>query len=207
VQNAIKFAGEVVSTSYLMDIIRRDKDYYIQSDGGVTFSGGEAFMQFNGLMELLTDCKKEGIHTAVETCGHVDPKRIKAAFPLIDLFLFDIKHTDKLLLKKETGADSELILGNLSYISELNSEKIIIRVPVLPGFNFNPKDIRSIFNLALDKKIKNVHLLPYHTLGKDKYDQLGLTYSFPHNKLLSKEELIPLKQIGEEMGLHIRIGG
>lgn len=206
-QNAIRFVGEKVPISHIMDIIRRDKAYYAHSGGGVTFSGGEAFVQFKGLIDLLSACKEEGIHTAVETCGQVEPPKIRQTFPLIDLFLFDIKHLDKTLLEKETGAHLGMILENLSYIAAYDPQKVIIRIPVVPGFNFSEKDITAIFELAIEKGIKNVHLLPYHTLGKDKYEQMGLTYLFTYHKLLSKEALAHLKAIGEKMGLSVRIGG
>lgn len=206
-QNAIRFVGERVSITHIMDIIRQDKLYYTNSGGGVTISGGEPFVQFNGLIQLLSACGQEGIHTAIETTGQADPEKIRRAFPLTNLFLFDIKHLDKTLLEKETGAHLDTILDNLSYIAALNPQKVIIRIPVIPGFNFSEKDIKPIFNLALQKGIKNIHLLPYHTLGKDKYEQMGLPYPFTHNNILPKEALIPLKEAGEGMGLSVRIGG
>lgn len=206
-QGAIKFAGKTLTATEIMRILLRDKDYYRDSDGGITFSGGEAFTQFEGLIELLVRCKNEGLHTAVETCGQVDFVRIKRAYPLIDLFLFDIKHTDKERLKTVTGADLEPILKNLRYISHKNPHKIIIRVPVIPGFNFDGNTLREIFSLAIDNRIKQVHLLPYHTLGKDKYEQMGLPYPYNYQQTLSKEDLLPFKVIGENMGLRIRIGG
>ena len=206
-QNAIKFIGEKVSVASIMDIIRRDKSYYETSGGGVTFSGGEAFVQHEALMTLLTSCKEEGIHTAIETCGQTDIHKIKEAFPLVDLFLFDIKHTDKNLLKKETGADWDVICSNLDYISKADPEKVIIRVPVIPGFNYTAGDITEIFKLAVKKGIKSVHLLPYHTLGMDKYEQIGMDYTYSHNTMVTKTELHPLKNEGEEMGLNVQIGG
>lgn len=213
-QNAIRFAGEKVSIGHIMDIIRRDKAYYTHSGGGVTVSGGEAFVQFNGLIDILSACREEGIHTAVETCGQVEPGKIHRALPLIDLFLFDIKHSDKTLLKKETGAHSDTILENLSYIAACDPQKVIIRTPVIPGFNFNENDIQfgetaiqSIFELAMHLKIKKIHLLPYHILGKGKYEQMGLAYPFAYDRILSKDALIPLKEIGEKMGLSVQIGG
>ena len=190
-----------------MEILLRDRDYYLNSGGGVTFSGGEAFTQFEGLMDLLIQCKNEKLHTSVETCGQVNLDKIKQALPLIDLFLFDIKHTDKDLLQKETGANLDTILTNLRYISSKSANKVTIRVPVIPGFNFNENTLREIFMLAKENRIKCVHLLPYHTLGKDKYEQLGLTYPYPCEQILAKEELFPFKEMGEKMGLEIRIGG
>jgi pyruvate formate lyase activating enzyme len=206
-QNAIKFVGESITSSEVMEILLRDRDYYLNSGGGVTFSGGEAFTQFEGLMDLLIQCKNEKLHTSVETCGQVNLDKIKQALPLIDLFLFDIKHTDKDLLQKETGANLDTILTNLRYISSKSANKVTIRVPVIPGFNFNENTLREIFMLAKENRIKCVHLLPYHTLGKDKYEQLGLTYPYPCEQMLAKEELFPFKEMGEKMGLEIRIGG
>ena len=205
--NAIKFVGEQMSASAIMDIVRRDKDYYTQSGGGITISGGEAFVQFEGLMDLLTRSKSEDINTAIETCGQVSQDKIKAVYSLADLFLFDIKHHDRAKLKAYTGANLDTIISNLTYLAEQNPEKITIRIPVLPTFNHNESDIRAIFTIAKERQIKNIHLLPYHTLGKDKYHQLGLKYIFPCDTTLTKEELVPLKKAGEDMGLNICIGG
>ncbi|MDH6357888.1 glycyl-radical enzyme activating protein [Parabacteroides sp. PF5-9] len=206
-QEAIRFAGENKTIGDIMHIIRRDKDYYLNSGGGVTVSGGEAFMQFEGLIRLLECCKKENIHTAIETCGQVQQEKIKKAAPLTDLFLFDLKHTNKERLKKETGADLELILSNLSFIADSYPEKLILRVPVIPGFNYTAEEIGHIFDLAIHYNIKNIHLLPYHTLGKDKYEQLGIPYPHPYSQMLTKEELIPYKKMGDQIGLNVQLGG
>lgn len=205
--NSIKFAGKIITSSEIMEIVLRDRDYYESSGGGITFSGGEAFAQFEGLMDLLTKSKMNNLHTAVETCGQINLEKIKKAFSLIDLFLFDIKHTDKKLLKKETNADLNVVLNNLRYIAQRDSSKIIIRVPIIPLYNYDIETIRSIFYLAKKNNIKQIHLLPYHTLGKSKYEQLGIKYNYPYERMLSKEELLPFKEIGEKIGLTIRIGG
>jgi pyruvate formate lyase activating enzyme len=202
-QDAIRFSGEKADIPYIMEIIKRDKEYYANSGGGVTFSGGEAFMQHEALIELVNRCKEEGIHTAVETSGQTGIENITEAYPLIDLFLYDIKHSDKDILKKVTGANLDTILANLDYMAGRDLNKIIIRIPVIPGFNFYTEEIASVFELALQRQIKEVHLLPFHTLGKDKYEQLGLSYPFSHTKMLTKEDLFPLKKMGERMGLHI----
>ncbi|MDR1624799.1 MAG: glycyl-radical enzyme activating protein [Tannerellaceae bacterium] len=202
-REAIRFSGEKAEIPYIMEIIKRDKEYYANSGGGVTFSGGEAFMQHRALTELLTRCKEEGIHTAVETSGQTRLENITEAYPLIDLLLYDIKHANKDVLHKVTGASLDTILANLDYAAGRDPNKIIIRIPVIPGFNFYTEEIASVFELARQRQIKEVHLLPFHTLGKDKYGQLGLSYTFPHNKMLTKEDLFPLQQMGESMGLHI----
>jgi pyruvate formate lyase activating enzyme len=206
-QDAIKFIGEKISVAEIMEKVCRDKDYYYHSGGGVTISGGEPFVQCEGLIALLRRCKSEGLHTAIETSGQADTDKIKKALPLVDLFLFDIKHTDTHELKKETRADLELIWNNLRTITAFDAKKVIIRVPVLPGFNHKPDIIRKIYDLALELNIREVHLLPYHTLGKDKYKQLGMPYTFSCDRILTNNELIPLKEMGEKMNLIIKAGG
>ncbi|MDR1919660.1 MAG: glycyl-radical enzyme activating protein [Tannerellaceae bacterium] len=206
-QHAIKYVGKKLSVTDVMDIVMRDKDYYLNSGGGISLSGGEAFVQFEGLMSLLRACRKEGLHCAVETSGQVHIEKMKAAFPLIDLFLFDVKHANKVLLKETTGADADLILSNLSFLAKRNPEKVKIRIPVIPGFNANEKDIKDIYYIALKNKITHIHLLPYHTLGKDKYKQLGLTYRFPSHAMLAEESLAPFKKMGESLSLQVEIGG
>jgi pyruvate formate lyase activating enzyme len=157
-------------------------------------------------MKLLSACKKESIHTAVETSGQVALDKIKQAFPLVDLFLFDIKHTHKEILKAQTGADVDVVLTNLRYIAASDPEKAIIRIPVIPGFNNAPKDIEGIFRFALENKLKKIHLLPYHTLGKTKYEQMGRVDPLPYaDTMLPKETLVPLKEMGEKMGLEVQI--
>lgn len=207
-QSAIRFAGESVSTARILDILLRDKAYYQDSGGGVTFSGGEAFLQFEGLADLLGRCKQNGLHTAVETCGQVPRRRLEATYPLIDLFLFDLKHTDPAKLRRVTGADRDTVVGGLRYLAGRDPEKVVIRVPVIPGFNFDEPALEALFSLAVELHIRRLHLLPYHTLGTDKYVQLGLAYPYaeqPH--LLSAADLLPFKEKGEKRGLEIRIGG
>lgn len=207
VQNAIKISGEKKTVKEIIDVVLRDKDYYDNSGGGVTVSGGEPFVQFEGLTEIFKQCKEYNLHTAVETCGQVSRSKISTIFPLIDLFLFDVKHINKEKLKETTGGDLDLILGNLRYIAHLDPSRVIIRVPVLPGFNYEKDVICDIYYLALECGIKTVHLLPYHTLGKNKYYQLGREYTFACDSILNKTDLIPLKELGESMGLNIKIGG
>lgn len=204
---AIRFAGQTLSTDEIMRTLLRDKAYYQNSGGGVTFSGGEAFMQSDGLTELLARCKNEGLHTAVETCGQADQGKIRKAYPLTDLFLFDLKHTDKALFRQETGADLDTILANLRYIAGRNPAKVTLRIPVIPGFNFHEKTLGDLFALAAGLHIPHVHLLPYHTLGKDKYAQLGLPYPYPYETMLAPRDLLPFQAAGRRMGLDVRIGG
>lgn len=206
-QNAVRFSSLSFTVSQVLETVLRDKDYYDNSGGGVTFSGGEAFLQFDGLMEMLMLSKSYNIHTAVETCGHVTPDRIRKALPWVDLFLFDIKHADPEILKSVVGADFRIIETNLRFIATNAPHKIIARVPVIPGFNFNDSDMKDIFNLLLNLGVKQVHLLPYHTLGVDKYIQLGLSYPYPYKKMLTMEDLRSTYDMAKSMGLDACLGG
>lgn len=196
--SALGLSGREMEPAEILAVVLRDRSYYRRTGGGITVSGGEPFGQARGLEELLALCKGEGLHTAVETTGNAPAQAILACGPLIDLFLYDLKHCDAALLKQVTGGDLSLILKNLSL---LPPEKVVLRIPVIPGFNFEESVIRAIFRLALDRGIRRVDLLPYHILGKGKYERLGLPYSHGDAEALTKKNLSGLKAMGEQMGL------
>jgi pyruvate formate lyase activating enzyme len=207
VNHVIQISGKIMNCEELYQIIIRDKDYYEESGGGLTLSGGEALLQIEQIIPLLIECRKQGIHIAVETCGCVPLDKIKAAYPVVDLFLFDIKSLDAEKLRRYTGGDMKTILSAFEMIAGINPDKIIIRVPVIPEFNNSEKDITKIFEFTLQHHIKEVDLLPYHTLGISKYEQLGRPYQFACKTSLQKEELNYLKEAGERRGLIVKIGG
>ena len=177
INGAIMLSGKRMAVCDILDIVLKDKAYYINSGGGVTLTGGEPFVQFEATMHLLTLCKEAGLHTAVETSGHVDPAAFAQAIPLIDLYLFDMKHCDPAVLMHVTGGDLERILRNLRALSESGKaqENVILRVPVIPGFNDSEETMKGIHSIAKEHGIGTVQLLPYHTLGKDKFAWLGMT--------------------------------
>lgn len=196
--------GKEMTVGAVMNVVERDRDYYRNSGGGVTFSGGEAFLQGEGLIALLEAAHAAGIHTAVETCGQAPSGWLQRAEPLTDLFLYDIKHCDGAVLKRTTGGDPDLILKNLRLVA--HSGKVIVRIPCIPGFNFDGTTLRGIFSLVLEYGIREVHLLPYHTLGIGKYDKLGRDYPWSREPL-RKEELEPYAALARTLGLTARIGG
>lgn len=206
-QNAIRFSGKTMSAEEIMQVVLRDKDYYDNSGGGVTFSGGDPFVQFAVFIELLKSCKAHGIHAAVETCGQTSIERIKEAEPLLDLFLFDLKHIDQNKFHEYTGGDINQILQNLEYVASLNKDKVILRVPVIPGLNNDYNTLCKILQKAREYSINTVNLLPYHTLGIAKYEQLGREYALKHLTSMAKDELKEYIIIGEKLGLNVQIGG
>ena len=196
--------GRLMSVREIMDAISRDADYYRNSGGGVTFSGGEAFMQGKGLLCLLRAAKEAGFHTAVETSGAASPTTILQAEPLTDLFLFDIKHCNPNQFKKIVGGSLAHILSNLKLLAP--SGKVITRIPCIPGFNLDEDTMKGIFEFARSLDIHEAHLLPYHTFAKDKYTSLGREFGWSEESL-KKEDLNPYAEMGERAGLTIKIGG
>ena len=202
--------GRPVNIDEVMAVLERDADYYANSGGGITFSGGECMMNGKVLLQMLKACKQRDWHTAIETSGMAPTKTFEAVLPYVDLFLFDLKHTDAQKLKAVTGADLNLILKNLRTISNyqlsiVNSQLTILRIPCIPEFNITPDFFTSAFALAKEFGIRHIDLLPYHTLGIEKYRQLDRKYPYPVTQPLDKKALLPYQQQGKALGLDIHI--
>lgn len=201
---ALKVLGTQKTTKEVIDIVLRDKVYYEQSNGGVTFSGGECFIQFEALKEMILMCKENGLSVAVETAGDVEWEKIEELIPYIDCFLFDVKHFDTKTIKDVTGGNGSRIFENLKKLASICPEKIIARTPVIPGFNYSDEIISKIFEMIKESGIKTVNLLPYHTLGVDKYIQMDKEYTLPI-KSLTKKELEKFKSLGEKYCLEVHL--
>lgn len=157
----------------IMEEILRDKAFYENTGGGVTFSGGECMLQIDFLAELLEKCKAAGIHTAVDTAGHVPFSSFERILPYTDLFLYDVKCFDPVLHRTGTGTDNGRILENLGRLLCRNAP-VRIRIPIIPGFNDTPAEMEKIRDfLWAHGKPEGVELLPYHAMGENKYRALG----------------------------------
>jgi len=168
--------GRKMTVDDAMDVIRRDRDFYDRSGGGVTLSGGEALLQWRFCRELLRRCKEEGIHTCVESALHVEAKAIDEVAPYADLFITDIKQMDSAVHKKFTGVGNELILRNIKKLAD-REMPLLIRIPIVPGFNDTIENIDSTGDFiqnSLDNKPTLVQLLKYRPLGVEKAKTLGL---------------------------------
>lgn len=169
---AKRICGKLYTVDEVFAQIEKDKTYYENSGGGVTFSGGECMLQIDFLCEILKKCKQNGIHTAVDTAGNVLWESFEKILPFTDLFLYDIKAFDKKLHKDGAGVSNTLILKNLERLS--GRAEIIIRIPVIGGYNDNTDEMRRIADFLKGIKYSRAELLPYHALGEHKYDALGL---------------------------------
>ena len=202
-----KIMGRDVTVAELMTEIEKDRIYYRRSGGGVTLSGGESLAQPDFAAAILRACKEKGINTALESTACAGYDKIQKLLPYLDLYLMDIKHTNSQKHKQFTTQPNELILENAKRLAA-DAKELIIRVPVIPTFNDTEQEIRDIaeFTKSL-KTVKELHLLPYHRLGEDKYKGLGRTYEMHGIDLIPNEHIQRLKSVAEETGLICRIGG
>jgi pyruvate formate lyase activating enzyme len=171
---ALAVAGSIMDVDTVVARVAADRGFYRNSGGGVTFSGGEPFAQREFLVELLAGCKQLGIHTAVETCGHADAGVVLAAEPLVDLFLFDLKAADPLRHHLLTGVANGVILDTLANLAATSPQKVILRVPLIPGLNDDRPNLVAIAGIAIQHRLTTVNIVPYHPLGRDKYREVGM---------------------------------
>ncbi|HEY9765381.1 MAG TPA: glycyl-radical enzyme activating protein, partial [Chroococcales cyanobacterium] len=169
--SALARVGREMTVEEIVEIVSLDIPFYRNSGGGVTFSGGEPFFQPAFLLELLKECKRRGIHTAVETCGFAREEDLFSFLPLVDLFLFDLKIADPFEHFRLTGVSNELILKNLEIVAK--SSPLLLRLPLIPGGTDSEENLSSIAEQAKSLGITSVCLEPYHSLGVEKYREFG----------------------------------
>lgn len=189
VMSALEILGKRLTCEEIMIEIAKDDVFITTADGGVTFSGGEPFMHFEALYELLKLCKIKGYSTCIETSGYANTENIVMASDYTDWFLYDCKETDPENHKKFIGTDNSLILKNLSILNDAGA-KVILRCPIIPGVNDRAKHFENI--AALSKKytcIKSVEFMPYHPLGIQKAVQIGKTSAFSNENFMDKKRL------------------
>ena len=203
-----KTIGRDVTVGEVMDEVMQDRFYYRRSGGGLTLSGGESLMQPDFSSALMQAAHERGINTAMESTG-LAPFRVIAEkiLPYLDLYLMDIKHTDREKHKFFTGVSNELILENAKKIAA-SGQNLVIRVPVVPGFNATEGEILEIARFAASLPgVERLHLLPYHRLGMDKYAGLGRDYTLSSVQPPSNELMQRLMDAASVTGLRVRIGG
>ncbi|ADL51556.1 pyruvate formate-lyase-activating protein [Clostridium cellulovorans] len=189
--------GTEYTPEQLLKKIVRFKPYFEKSGGGVTFSGGEPLLQYNFLIEALKLCKENGIHTAIDTAG-VGMGNYEEVLKYTDLVLLDIKHYDEIKYKEITGRDNSEFKKFLEALKNSNS-KVWIRHVVVPGINDTKEDVLALCEYIKDiPRIEKVDLLPYHVLGVNKYDVMGIEYRLKDLQPMSKEKAEELKAFLKE---------
>ena len=204
-----KIIGEDTTVEKVMETVEKDRPYYRRSGGGLTLSGGESLTQPEFARDLLRAAKESGINTALESTACAEYKVIETILPYLDRYLMDIKHINPAKHREYTGRSNELILENAKKIAASGMTELIIRVPVIPGFNDSREEIEAIAGFASGLPgVQKLHLLPYHRLGQDKYEGLGREYRMAGVLPPTEEHMQMLKEAAEKVsGLDCQIGG
>lgn len=199
---ALKVCGREVDEDEVIAEVLKDKIFY-SDNGGITFSGGECLLQADFVASVLCKAKALGLHTAIDTCGYVPFEELEKTLAWCDLYLYDIKCFTSNVHKEYTGVDNLLIIDNLKRLDAAQKD-IWIRIPVIPGFNNTVEEMSRIAELISSMpSIKQLTLMPYHTLGASKYKTLGLEYPFDTDRLVSERELASLKRIFSDKNITV----
>jgi len=200
--------GTEMSTGKLLAELEKDRVFMDESAGGVTFSGGEPLLQFDFLLEMLRVCRNRGIHTTVDTSLYAPWEVVRAVAEFTDLFLVDLKLMDSTAHRFHTGVPNELIRDNIRKLADTDAA-IIIRLPVIPNTTDSSENITQTiaFLHALNGKIREVHLLPFHNTANGKYKRVGLKNPFSDVQSIPKEALAAMEQRYVDAGFSVKIGG
>jgi pyruvate formate lyase activating enzyme len=216
--NALEMNGRFMTAEQVMEEIRRDRAFYENSGGGVTMSGGEPGLNGSFTGEILQRCRKEGFHTAIETCGYCSWAALEALLPVTDLIMMDLKLMTSDRHQMATGNTNERILANAQALA-LTDKPIIFRTPVVPTVNDSQEEFQKIVSFVrslMEVRRKNgrakennvgisYELLAFHKLGSDKYGSLGMEYKAADITPPTKEKMIELVSIAESSGVHARV--
>ena len=198
--------GYAVSPQDLVMDVLKDVDFFEESGGGVTFTGGEPLMQSEFLQEVSRLLKKQYVHLALDTSAYVSAQIFQKSIENIDLVLFDIKQMNPKKHFLYTGVDLNVILKNLNLLSESHKE-VLIRYPMIPGMNDDEENLQKMTSyLKKLKTIDSIQLLPYHQLAKGKYEKLQLKNRMPDIVEPSARHITEVKQFLQEEGFQVIIG-
>jgi pyruvate formate lyase activating enzyme len=199
--------GREVLVSELIREIDKDRIFYDESEGGVTFSGGEPLVQADFLLACLRSCRRREYNTAVDTCGCAPLETILEVAAETDLFLYDLKLMDAARHKRYVGGDSERILGNLRALCTRGGV-IWIRFPLIPGINDDEANLEAVGSLVRSLAgPPPVYVLPYHRIGSDKYSRIGTRYELYGIESPNGEQVADVASLLRSFGLTVEIGG
>lgn len=204
---ARQVVGRPMSVGEVVEVVLKDRIFYDDSGGGVTFSGGEPLQQSDFLRAALEACQSRGIHTAVDTCGLAPEEDLLSVAEVTDLFLFDVKMLDDSRHRRYTGVSNRQILANLKALGR-RGQRIWMRVPVIPGVNDDAENLEATAELAASiPSVERVCLLPYHPLGESKSKRLDRDVSLPDLHAPTPGEMQNLLELVEAVGVAASIGG
>lgn len=179
VHHALRFVGRRVGVAELVDELLRDRDFYEDSGGGVTLSGGEPLLQAGFLARLLPTLRERGVHVLVETSGLFAEYAVDRVFPLVNQTYVDVKHMDPADHKRWTGRSNRIILSRIAALSR-RFGNVQVRMPVIPGINDGEANIRATADFLNVQGLSSIHCLPYHPFGESKRQRLGMASAMPY---------------------------
>jgi pyruvate formate lyase activating enzyme len=204
---AREIIGRTATVAEVMAEVKKDVVFYDQSGGGATFSGGEPLMQPEFLLALLAACRAEDIRTAVDTTCHAPPEILRRVAGVSDLFLCDIKHMNPGAHEQYTGVDNRQILDNIGMLAKSGKE-VIIRVPVIPGFNSDEENIRRTAEFVQSlQTVRRVDLLPYNRGGVEKAGRLTGTLDLMQAQAPGDDTMREIAEVLASYGFEVKIGG
>ena len=198
---ALSYEGDYQTIEEIVDICMQDIDFYEESGGGVTISGGEGMSQPEFLKKLIAELKKNSVHVAIETTGYVKKETFEELARELDLLLFDVKHYDREKHYNGTKVYNDLIVENLKWAID-NGIEVLPRIPVIPDFNDSLEDAEGLAELLVEVGAKKVQLLPFHQFGEKKYELLNRNYKYKNKKALYPEDLEEYQKIFLDKGLN-----
>lgn len=198
---ALSYEGDYKTIEEIVDICMQDIDFYEESGGGVTISGGEGMSQPEFLKKLIAELKKNSVHVAIETTGYVKKETFEELARELDLLLFDVKHYDREKHYNGTKVYNDLIVENLKWAID-NGIEVLPRIPVIPDFNDSLEDAEGLAKLLVEVGAKKVQLLPFHQFGEKKYELLNRNYKYKNKKALYPEDLEEYQKIFLDKGLN-----
>jgi pyruvate formate lyase activating enzyme len=204
---ALQTVGLRMDSATLVKTLLRDRIFFDESGGGVTFSGGEPLLQAAFVTEAMGLLRAEGVHTALDTCGYADWSDLQETSAQADLVLYDLKLMDEARHLAATGVPNRLILQNLRALSVIH-RNIWIRVPIVPGINDDEDNLAA--TAAFLESLPGIHrvdLLPYHPTGEAKFARVGMTYSLHGTLSPNIQRLEGLAALFRARGLRTTLGG
>ena len=208
---ALRAVGERLSVEETLARVRRDAPFYRRSGGGVTLSGGEPLAQWRFARALAQACYEENVSVALETTGCASWDAFAAVLEFTDLVLYDLKHTDDAAHRAGTGVGSALPLANLRRLAD-EGVPFVLRLPLIPDYNLEAGHLRAAAGLAAELGAREVHLMPFHQLAREKYRRLGRPYALAdlpglRDTVAGREEIERARRIVEEFGVPVAVGG
>lgn len=205
-KSAFLLSGMEYTVEEVFEEVTKDMAFYRKSGGGVTLSGGEPLLQKEFTLAILKRFKEGGIHTTLETTGVLESESFLEVLSHVDLLYMDFKHPNKEIHEKITGVSNEFTIKNMR-LAKSSQKDVVIRIPVIPRFNYSVEVAKEYVTVLKDIGLENVHLLPFHQMGKGKWEAMGKDYTYGTEKSLCDEDLEEIAKIFREAGFETQIGG